>query len=116
MKKKYIIIFVAVVVILVVIIVFLIFYFGKSEQEPEVKINNLSSGGSDLPKVTINCGFTPSSPYFNDVNATVTRNIADKGNVSVSDCRKMVKKAAKIAPFGRSRRLVIDEVSRCLCK
>lgn len=116
MKKKYVIIFVILAVLLVVIIVFLIYYFGKSDKSPDVKVTGLSSGGSDVPKVTLNCGFSPSSPYFNDVSTLVTRSIDKQGQVSVADCRKMVKSAAKIAPVGRSRRLVIDEVSRCLCK
>lgn len=116
MKKKYIIIIVILAVLLVVIVVFLIYHFGKSETSPDVKITGLSSGGSDIPKVTVKCGFTPSSPYFNDVSASVIREIDKQGDVSVSDCRKMVKSAAKIAPKGRSRSLVIDEVSRCVCK
>lgn len=116
MKKKYIIIFVILAILLVVVIVFLIYHYGKSETRPDVRITGLSSGGSDIPKVTTKCGFSPSSPYFNDVSASVIREIDKQGDVTISDCRKLVKSAAKIAPKGRSRSLVIDEVSRCLCK
>lgn len=116
MKKKYIIIIVVALVLVAVIIALLIYFNNRSETSPDVKITGLSSGGSDVPKVTVNCGFTPTSPYFNDVNASVVRAIEKKGSVTIKDCKKLVRGAARIAPYGRSRKLVIDEVSRCLCK